>query len=297
MGDIDGNPQRGGKVIVVDPRPHRAPPPAPTSGCRSRPAPMPRCCSRSCTRCSRRTWSSSATSTTHLDGVDRMREVAAEWSPERVAGGHRHRRRAHPRAGPRAGGAPSAPSCTAESACATRSSAAWPAGSSTWSTSSPGTSTPPAGSMFPRAAAWSVTVLPMPGLEDGAPKFGRWRTRVRGAQGGARAGAGVVPGGGDRDTGGGADQGADHGRGQPRAVDAGGPHARRGAADAGRMITVDNWLNETTRHADVILPGAFAARAAAPRRPDLNFAVGSIANYSPPVFPPEDRTGPRSGRS
>ena len=35
--------------------------------------------------------------------------------------------------------------------------------------------------MFSRAAAWPVTDLPMPGLEGGAPNFGRWRTRVRGA--------------------------------------------------------------------------------------------------------------------
>ena len=35
----------------------------------------------------------------HIDGLERMRAVAAEWSPERVAGSHQHRRRAHPRAG------------------------------------------------------------------------------------------------------------------------------------------------------------------------------------------------------
>ena len=48
------------------------------------------------------------------------------------------------------------------------------------------------------------------------------------------------------------------------------------APDAGRldealpmldaMISVDNWLNETTRHAHVILPGLSPARAAALRR-------------------------------
>ena len=55
------------------------------------------------------------------------------------------------------------------------------------------------------------------------------------------------------------------------------------------MISVDLWLNETTRHADVILPGLSAARAAAPRRSDPAFAVHSVANCSAPVFDPGDR--------
>jgi anaerobic selenocysteine-containing dehydrogenase len=37
------------------------------------------------------------------------------------------------------------------------------------------------GLMFPRPAVWSVTDLPMPGLEGGVENFGRWKTRVRGA--------------------------------------------------------------------------------------------------------------------
>lgn len=36
--------------------------------------------------------------------------------------------------------------------------------------------------MFPRPAAWSITTQPLPGLEGGAPEFGRWHTRVRGAK-------------------------------------------------------------------------------------------------------------------
>jgi len=54
------------------------------------------------------------------------------------------------------------------------------------------------------------------------------------------------------------------------------------------MISVDNWLNETTRHAHVILPGLSPLEQA--HHDDLiwHFAVGSAANYSPPVFPPAD---------
>ena len=52
------------------------------------------------------------------------------------------------------------------------------------------------------------------------------------------------------------------------------------------MISVDNWINETTRHADVILPGLSALEQA--HHDDLiwQFAVGSAAKYSAPIFPP-----------
>jgi len=58
------------------------------------------------------------------------------------------------------------------------------------------------------------------------------------------------------------------------------------------MVSVDLWLNETTRHADVILPAPSPLEQ--PHHDDLilNFAINSIANYSPPVFSPEDRDRP-----
>jgi anaerobic selenocysteine-containing dehydrogenase len=51
------------------------------------------------------------------------------------------------------------------------------------------------------------------------------------------------------------------------------------------MVSVDIYLNETTRHADVILPGVSPLR-----RPHYDFAfnqlaVRNVANYSPPLFP------------
>ena len=51
------------------------------------------------------------------------------------------------------------------------------------------------------------------------------------------------------------------------------------------MVSVDIYLNETSRHADVILPGASPLR-----RPHYDFAfnqlaVRNVANYSPPLFP------------
>jgi anaerobic selenocysteine-containing dehydrogenase len=146
----------------------------------------------------------------------------------------------------------------------------------------------PGGAMFPRPAAWPVTDLPMPGLEGGAPNFARWRTRVRGAP----EVLGHVP------VSCLAEEIATPGDGQIRALFtvAGNPVLstpggdRLDAALAGLdcMIGVDNYLNETTRHAHVILPGLSPLEQA--HHDDLLwlFAVGSAARYSPPVFPPAD---------
>jgi anaerobic selenocysteine-containing dehydrogenase len=146
----------------------------------------------------------------------------------------------------------------------------------------------PGGAMFSRPAAWSVTDLPMPGLEGGAPNFGRWRTRVRGAP----EVLGHVP------VSCLAEEIATPGPGQIRALFtvAGNPVLstpggdRLDAALSGLdcMISVDNYLNETTRHAHVVLPGLSALEQA--HHDDLiwGFAVGSAAKYSPPVFPPTD---------
>ncbi len=51
------------------------------------------------------------------------------------------------------------------------------------------------------------------------------------------------------------------------------------------MVSVDLYLNETTRHADVVLPGSSPLR-----RPHYDFAftqlsIRNVANYSPPVLP------------
>ena len=72
----------------------------------------------------------------------------------------------------------------------------------------------PGGLMFGNPIAWSLSSLPNPQWADGY-EFGRWRSRVRGRARGARPGAGVVPRRGDRHAGRGPDQGADHDRRQP----------------------------------------------------------------------------------
>ena len=226
----------------------------------------------------------------HLDGLDRMREVAAEWAPERVArvtgiDADRIRTLARELAGTERA------VVYAASAPVIRNSAAWLAGSYVVNILTRHFDVP-GGSMFPLPTAWSVTVQPIPGLEDGAPEFGRYRTRVRGA----KEVLGQVP------VSCLAEEISTPREGQIKALItvAGNPVLSTPAGhkldealptlDA--MISVDLWLNETTRHADVILPGSSPLKQ--PHHNDLilNFAVNSIANYSAPVFARPDPGAP-----
>ena len=50
------------------------------------------------------------------------------------------------------------------------------------------------------------------------------------------------------------------------------------------MVSVDIYLNETSRHADVILPAPSSLYRSHYDLALLNFALRSVANYSPPVF-------------
>lgn len=145
------------------------------------------------------------------------------------------------------------------------------------------------GAMFPRPTAWAVTDLPMPGLEQGVANFGRWRTRVRGAP----EVLGHVP------VSCLAEEIATPGDGRIKALftvagnpvlsTPGGDRLDAALETLDCMISVDNWMNETTRHAHVILPGLSALEQAHHDDLILGFAVGSVANYSPPVFPRTDR--------
>ncbi|GAA3226548.1 molybdopterin-dependent oxidoreductase [Actinocorallia longicatena] len=141
------------------------------------------------------------------------------------------------------------------------------------------------GSMFARGSAWSVNTLPMEGLEGGAANFGRWRSRVRGIP----EVLGHVPVSCLHE------EISTPGEGRIRALItvAGNPVLstpegdRLDAALPGLdcMVSVDNWINETTRHAHVVLPGLSALEQS--HHDDLiwMFAVGSAAKYSEPVFP------------
>jgi anaerobic selenocysteine-containing dehydrogenase len=140
------------------------------------------------------------------------------------------------------------------------------------------------GLMFPRAAAWSVSTLPMEGLEGGAANFGRWKSRVRGVP----EVLGHVPASCLHE------EISTPGEGQIRALITVASNPVLSTPEGDRldaalpgldaMICVDNWVNETTRHADVIFPGLSALEQ--PHHDDLiwQFAVGSGSKYSAPVF-------------
>ena len=53
------------------------------------------------------------------------------------------------------------------------------------------------------------------------------------------------------------------------------------------MVSVDIYVNETTRHADVILPAPSPLQRSHYDVALLGFAVRNVANYSPPVLAPE----------
>ncbi|MGV0052350.1 molybdopterin-dependent oxidoreductase [Mycobacterium colombiense] len=224
----------------------------------------------------------------HVDGVDAMRRAAADWPPERVSAvsgidADRIRRLARELA------------ATEKSVVYGRiglcnqefgSLASWLVDVINILT---GHFDTPGGAMFPKPAAWSITTQPLPGLQDGAPEFGRWHTRVRGA----KEVLGQAP------VSCMAEEIATPGDGQLKALItvAGNPVLSTPAGDKldevlpmlEAMISVDLWLNETTRHADVILPGLSPLEQ--PHHDDLIllFAIRSIANYSAPVFDPGDR--------
>jgi anaerobic selenocysteine-containing dehydrogenase len=54
------------------------------------------------------------------------------------------------------------------------------------------------------------------------------------------------------------------------------------------VVSIDPYINETTRHADVILPPPSALQKSHYDMALLNFAVHNVANYSPPVLPLDD---------
>lgn len=224
----------------------------------------------------------------HVDGIDTMRRVAAEWPPDRVSavtGIDEDRIRLLAR---ELAGTEKAVVCGRIGLCNQEfgSLASWLVDVINILT---GHFDVPGGAMFPKPAAWSITTQPLPGLEGGLPEFGRWRTRVRGA----KEVLGQAP------VSCMAEEIATPGEGQLKALItvAGNPVLSTPGGDKldevlpmlEAMISVDLWLNETTRHADVILPGLSPLEQ--PHHDDLIllFAIHSIANYSAPVFDPGDR--------
>ena len=144
----------------------------------------------------------------------------------------------------------------------------------------------PGGAMFPRTATVSSNTAGEPGRGRGAA-FGRWHSRVRGL--------GEVFG--ELPVACLAEEIETPGDGQVRALltFAGNPavstpNSERLAAALERldfMVSVDIYVNETTRHADVILPGPSPLQRSHYDLALMGFAVRNVANYSPPVLAPD----------
>jgi anaerobic selenocysteine-containing dehydrogenase len=142
------------------------------------------------------------------------------------------------------------------------------------------------GAMFPLGAAGHSNAAGPPGRGRGTA-FGRWQSRVRGLDEifGELPVACLAE---EIDT---------PGEGQVRAlITIGGnpvastPNSARldGAlADLDFMVSVDVYVNETTRHADVILPAPSPLRRSHYDLALYLFAVRNVANYSPPALAPE----------
>ena len=227
----------------------------------------------------------------HLDGVGELCRAVADWSPERVCAAtgidaERIRALARELAGtPRAVVYGRIGTCNQEFG----SLASWLIDVVNIVT---GHFDVPGGAMFATPTAWTVTSQTIPGLEDGAPNFGRYQTRVRGA----KEVLGQVP------ISCMLEEITTPGEGQLRALitvagnpvlsTPGGDKLDEALPQLDAMIAVDLWLNETTRHADVILPGASPLEQAHSADLLLGAAINSFARYSPPVFHREDPDAP-----
>jgi anaerobic selenocysteine-containing dehydrogenase len=140
------------------------------------------------------------------------------------------------------------------------------------------------GAMFAKAAAGSRNATGVPGTGRGV-RFGRWKSRVRGLPEvyGELPAAALAE---EIDTpGGGRIRGLVTVAGNPvlSTPNAGRLRAALGSLDF--MVSVDIYLNETTRHANVILPAPSALARSHYDVALYNLAVRNVANYSPPVYP------------
>ncbi|TMA31032.1 MAG: molybdopterin oxidoreductase family protein [Deltaproteobacteria bacterium] len=143
----------------------------------------------------------------------------------------------------------------------------------------------PGGAMFPKAAAFAANTRGKPGVGAGT-RLHRHKTRVRGAPEvlgefpcACLAEEIETPGGGQV-------RALITIAGNPAVSTPNAARLSRALATLDFMVSVDLYLNETTRHADVILPGLSPLEQS---HFDIAFPQLSVRNwtrYSPPVFEP-----------
>ncbi|MCW3064265.1 MAG: molybdopterin oxidoreductase, partial [Solirubrobacterales bacterium] len=142
------------------------------------------------------------------------------------------------------------------------------------------------GAMFPLAAAAQRNASGTPGVGRGV-RLGRWRSRVRGLD----EVFGELPAACL------AEEMDSPGEGQVRALITLSGNPAMSAPNADRldraldgldfMVALDVYVNETTRHADVILPAPSPLRRPHYDLALYQLAIRNVANYSPPVLEPE----------
>ncbi|MBW2417183.1 MAG: molybdopterin-dependent oxidoreductase [Deltaproteobacteria bacterium] len=142
------------------------------------------------------------------------------------------------------------------------------------------------GSMFAKPIAWSLLSLTPPDFAEGY-SFHRWKSRVRGAP----EVLGQVP------ISCLAEEIATPGEGQIKALltVAGNPvlsspgctELDAALPELECMISIDNWLNETSRHAHVILPGLSVLEQPHYDEMQWSWAVRSAGKFSEAIFEPE----------
>jgi anaerobic selenocysteine-containing dehydrogenase len=147
------------------------------------------------------------------------------------------------------------------------------------------------GAMFPLAAAGQSNSRGAPATGRGV-RFGRWKSRVRGLPE-VFGELPVVCLAEEIET---------PGEGQVRAFISVGGNPARSTPNSGRveralgslefMLAIDIYLNETTRHADVVLPAPSPLAKSHYDLVFMQFATRNIANYSAPVFPDADQIPP-----
>ena len=142
----------------------------------------------------------------------------------------------------------------------------------------------PGGMMFPKAPALQANSTGTPGVGRGT-RIGRWQSRVRGA---AEI-LGELPAvclAEEIET-----PGAQQIRalftiaGNPILSAPNGGRIGRAFGSLDFMVSIDIYLNETTRHADVILPGTSPLEESHFDIGFHQFAIRNAARFSPPVFP------------
>jgi len=144
----------------------------------------------------------------------------------------------------------------------------------------------PGGAMFPLAAAGQRNSTGEPGRGRGV-EIARWRSRVRGLP----ESLGELP------VAALAEEIETPGEGQVRALITLAGNPARSTPNSGRLesaletldlyVAVDVYVNETTRHADVILPVPSPLQRSHYDLAFYQLSIRNVANYSPPVLAPD----------